>query len=57
MINAVFFQEANPNLTSPSINELAKQDSSDETWMIFGSDDRSANQLPTSSQEQWQRSR
>ena len=44
MIDAAFFQEANPNHTRPSINELAKQHSSDEAWMLFGSDDRSANQ-------------
>lgn len=44
MIDAVFFYEANPNHTRPSINGLAKQDSSDEAWMIFGGDDGSANQ-------------
>ena len=44
MIDAVFFHEANPNHTRPTINQLAKQDTSDEAWMMFGSDDRSTNQ-------------
>jgi len=43
-IDAVFFQEANPNHTRPSINQSAKEDSSDIAWIIFGSNDRSTNQ-------------
>ena len=44
MIDAIFFQEANLNHTRPSINQLIKQDLSDEAWIIFESDDRSTNQ-------------
>jgi len=43
MIDRVFFHEANPNYTRPRIHESAKQDS-DESWMIFGIDDRSTDQ-------------
>jgi len=43
MIDSVFFQEANPNYTRPSINQTANQDSSDEAWTIFWSEDRSTN--------------
>lgn len=44
MIDAVFFQEANPNHTRPSINQSVKQDSSDWPWIIFESDDHFTNQ-------------
>lgn len=44
MIDAVFFQEANPNHTRPSINQSAKRYSLDGAWIIFGSDDRPTNQ-------------
>ncbi len=45
MIDAIFFQETNPNHTRPFINQSIEQDLLDEAWIIFGSDNRSTNQL------------
>ena len=44
MIDAVFFQEANPNYTRPRINECVQQGSPNGGWIIFGTDDRSTSQ-------------
>ncbi|KAI4176452.1 MAG: hypothetical protein LQ343_000988 [Gyalolechia ehrenbergii] len=42
MIDAVYFQEANPNYTRPRISESGKQDSTDIGGIIFWSDGDSA---------------
>jgi hypothetical protein len=43
MIDAVYFQEANPNYTRPRISESGRQGSSDIAGILFWGDERSTN--------------
>jgi hypothetical protein len=43
MIDAVYFQEANPNYTGPRISESGRQGSSDTAGIPFWGDERSTN--------------
>ena len=44
IVDAAYFQEANPNYTRPRINGSEHENSSNNTFILFESDDRSTNQ-------------
>lgn len=45
MVDAAYFQEANPNYTTPRINGSEHENSSNNTYIFFENDDRSTNQF------------